>query len=206
MYNIFEKQENLEVRNAQIVYMAEELEMTPSEIKKYVNLAVSTIKTYIYKFADLIDKAREWFGDKTKQVINKLKEKCGFEDTITYDNCTPKAGDCSYIIEYFDSERNFLFLKVGMTNNISRRVKEHLKYYVNHGYDTAYAVVKEIHYAEDEEDALTLENLYRKHYKAIPDCGFIKRDRFATIRYDKEELEQDTALMTKVQMFEMAAV
>ena len=204
MYNVYEKQKNINVRNAQIVYMARELNMTPSQIKKYVDLALSTIRSYIHKFANMLEQAKEWFGNKTKQVVNKIKEKCNVTDIVTYDNCIAKTGDCSYIIEYFDSQHNFVFLKVGMTNNIKRRISEHLRDYTKAGFDTTYAIVKEIHYAEDEEDALTLENLYRKHYKAIPNCGFIKRDRFENIRYSKQDLEQDTALISKVQMFEMA--
>lgn len=204
MYNVYEKQKDINVRNAQIVYMARELNMMPSQIKKYVDLALSTIRSYIHKFADMLEQAKEWFGNKTKQVVNKIKEKCNVTDIITYDNCIAKIGDCSYIIEYFNSQHNFVFLKVGMTNNIKRRIPEHLRDYKKAGFDTTYAIVKEIHYAEDEEDALTLENLYRKHYKAIPNCGFIKRDRFEKVRYNKQDLEQDTALISKVQMFEMA--
>ena len=203
MYNVFEKQENLEVRNAQIVYLAEECGMGASEISKYVDLAVSTIRTYIKKFANLLEKAKEWFGDKAKQLVSKVKEKCNVTDIVTY-NCEHHKGDCAYIIEYFDSQHNFVFLKVGMTNNIDRRVGEHLRYYTNRGWDTTYAVVKELHFAEDEEDALTIENCLRKHYKKIDNCGFIKRDRFEFVRYNKEDLQQDNILQEQLKMFAIA--
>lgn len=203
MYNVFEKQENLEVRNAQIVYLAEECGMEANEISKYVDLAVSTIRTYIRKFANLLEKAKEWFGDKAKQLAQKIKEKCNVTDIVTY-NCEHHKGDCAYIIEYFDSQHNFVFLKVGMTNNINRRVGEHLRYYTNRGWDTTYAVVKELHFAEDEEDALTIENCLRKHYKKIDNCGFIKRDRFEFVRYDKKDLQQDNILQEQLKMFAIA--
>lgn len=203
MYNVFEKQNDIEVRNAQIVYLANECKMSAKEIAKYVDLAVSTIKSYIYKFANLLEKAKEFFGEQGKKVANRIKEKCNVKDIVTFDNCTPKVGDCAYIIEYFDSQHNFLFLKVGMTNNIKRRINEHLRDYSKKGIDTTYAVVKELHFAEDEEDALTLENLYRKHYKAIANNGFIKRDRFSLVRYNKEELQKDIELQNKTRMFEV---
>lgn len=211
MYNVFEKQENMEVRNAQIVYLAEVCGMTASEIAKFVDLAVSTIRGYIKKFSNLLEKAKQWFGNQGKKVVEKIKEKCNVTDLVTFENCVPKKGDCAYIIEYFDSQHNFLFLKVGMTNDIIRRTKEHLKYYCKstrenpNGWDATYAIVKELHFAEDEEDALTLENLFRKHYKNIPDSGFIKRDRFSFVRYNKEELQNDKDLQNKVQIFEKSA-
>lgn len=204
MYNVFEKQECLEIRNAQIVYMAKELEMTPSQIKKYVNLAISTISSYIYKFANMLDQAREWFGDKAKQLMNNLRKKCEGKEIITYE-CKKVSNPCSYIIEYFDSQRNFLFLKVGMTERpLNERIREHLREYVN--LDATYAVVKEMHPAIDKENAEIMESLYRQHYKRMENNGFIKQDRFSMVRYDKQNLEQDKTLMAKVQMFEMVAV
>jgi len=203
MYNIFEKQKDINVRNAQIVYMAKELEMTPSQIKKYVDLALSTIRNYIYKFEDMLDQAREWFGDKAKQLMNNLRKKCEDKNIITYE-CEKTKNPCSYIIEYFDSQRNFLFLKVGMTERpLNERIREHLRDYVN--LDATYAVVKEIHPATDKENAEIMESLYRQHYKKLENNGFIKQDRFSMVRYDKQELEQDTILMSKVKLFEMAA-
>lgn len=204
MYNVFEKQEDLEVRNAQIVYLAKECNMKAEEIANYVDLAINTIKTYIRKFAGLLEKAKQWFGEQGKKIITKVKEKCNVTSLVTFENCTPKVGNCAYIIEYFDSKHNFVFLKVGMTNNIKRRINEHLRDYTKKGFDTTYAVVKELHFAEDEEDALTLENLYRKHYKSITNNGFIKKDRFTFVRYNKEDLQNDKELQTRVQMFEVA--
>ena len=204
MYNVYEKQNDINVRNAQIVYMAKELGMKPKEIKNYVDLALSTIRSYIHKFADMLDQAREWFGKQIGKITNKIKEKCYISDIITYDNCSCKAGHCSYIMEFFDKQHNFLFLKVGKADNVNKRAKEHLRYYPKHGYATQYVVVKEVHYTKDEDDALILEDLYRQYYKTIPDNKYKRNDRFLGIRYNKQDLEQDVALMTKVQMFEMA--
>lgn len=200
-YNVFENYDNnLELRNAQIVYMYNILHMTTEEIAKYVNLALSTIKSYAYKFAHMLDKAKEWFGNKAKKIFDKLREKANVTDIVTYE-CDYRKGDCAYIIEYFDSQKNFTFLKVGMTNDINRRIKEHLRDYTKKDFDTTYAVVKKLYFAEDEEDALTLENLLRKHYKKIPDNGFIKRDRFSKVRFDCAELENDKDLFQKMEMF-----
>lgn len=193
-----------EIRNLQIIYLREVLGYTPTQIAKYVtDIAVSTIKRYIYKFKDLLEEAKQYFGEGIKKVVDKIKEKCNVTDLVTY-NCDHKKGDCAYIIEYFNSQHDFVFLKVGMTNDIQRRINEHLRDYTKKGWDTTYAVVKKLFYAEDEEDALTLENLLRKHYKKIENNGFIKRDRFEFVRYDRDELEQDQDIMQKIQMFATA--
>ena len=202
MYNVFEKQKNMEVRNAQIVYLREVLHMEYKDIVKYVDLAVSTVRIYCRKFAGLLEKAKEWFGEAAKATYAKVKEKLTSLDTVvTCEDCEPKTGDCAYIIEYFNSQKEFIFLKVGMTNNITRRVKEHLRDYTKKGFDATYAVIKKLYYAEDEEDALTLENCLRKHYKAIENCGFIKRDRFSFVRYSNEELNSDNRLQDNIKRF-----
>ena len=190
-YNCFEKQTDLTVRNAQIVYLAKEKGLTATEISNYVTLAVSTIKTYIRKFVGLLEQAKEWFEDKIVKIYNK--------NNVVYE-CEYKKGDCAYIIEYFNSANKFVFLKIGMTNNIQRRVTECIRKY-KESYDVTYAVVKKLYFAKDEEDALTLENLLRQHYKKIADCGFIKRDRFSKIRYNNEELERDIDCNKKMQLF-----
>jgi hypothetical protein len=200
MYNVFEKYDDVDLRNAQIVYMKNVLGMKATEIQKYVDLAASTINSYARKFADMIELAIKWFGDKVKEVITKVKEKVLLNDLITFE-CDHRQGECAYIIEYFDSQKKFLFLKVGKTDHIERRVKQHLREYAKH--DATYAVIKELHFAEDNEDALTIENLLRKHYKAIPNCGFIKNDRFEYVRYNKENLDNDITMNDRIKMFEV---
>lgn len=206
---IYEKQTDKEKRNAQIVYMAKVLGMQPKQIAEYVDLARKTISNYIRTYADLLEKAKEWFTDKIEEIKEKVTNRKGTKknyrviENVTFENCIVKKAQCAYIIEYFDNNHNFLFLKVGKTKDIRNRIKSHFKEYKK--YNATYAVVKELHYAEDDEDALTLENLYRKHYKAIPNCGFIKNDRFKNIRYNAQDLQNDTVLITRVSMFEMAA-
>lgn len=180
---------NPTVRNMQIVYLHEVFKYTPSQIAKYVtDIALSTIRSYIYKFKDLLDKAKKFFG--------RIKK----DERITFE-CNARKGNCAYIIEYFNSEHNFLFLKVGMTNNISRRIKEHFRTYQKQGVDVAFAVVKKLYFAKDEDDALTLENILRKHYKQIENGGFLPRDRFLNIRFNAQELESDIDTVSKLRLF-----
>lgn len=207
---IYEKQTDKEKRNAQIVYMAKVLNMKPAKIAQYVDLTRQTISGYIRKYADLLEKAKEWFTDKIEEIkeqISKRKRirKSKYDKYITYENCIPKANGClSYIIEYFDNKNNFLFLKVGMTTKpIQERIKQHFSEYKQQ--NATYAVVKELHYAEDKENAEILESLYRQYYKTIPNGGFLRNDRFKNIRYNAKDLQNNIALMSRVSMFEMAA-
>lgn len=195
-YNIFEKQENIEIRNAQIVYLKEVLQWSYEKIADFVGLAKSTIATYCRKFSNLLEKAKEWFGEqkeKIKEIFTKEENNIIFE-------CEHHKGECAYIIEYFDKNKNFTFLKIGKTNDINRRIKEHIREYRK--INIKYAEVKKIFYAEDEEDALTIENCLRKHYKKIDNCGFIKNDRFSNVFFNEKELLEDKECMKKIELFQ----
>lgn len=200
IYNVFEKQTNMERRNAQIVYL-NDIGWEEEEIAGLVGLTVATIRRYIIKFADLLEKAKQWFGKVITTISTRAREK--FKNPYIIYECEHHKGDCAYIIEYFDDNKNFLFLKVGMTNNIGRRISEHMREYrKDEKYQNiTYAKVKNLYYAEDEEDALTLENLLRKHYKKIENNGFIRRDRFSNVRYNIENLKNDIDLQNKIQLF-----
>lgn len=196
--NIYSKQNDVEGRRMQVVYMYHELNFTPKQIAQYVALAVSTIRSYAFKFANLLEKARQYFGEKTKELINIAREKTKAGKTITFD-CPHKIGTCAYIIEYFNSQKEFIFLKVGETNNIERRVKEHLKAY-SADFDATYAVVKQLFYTAEDDDALTMENTLRKHYKKKENGGFLPRDRFLFLRYNKEDIEQDKLISAQYKL------
>ena len=203
--NVFEEQETMEERNCQIIYLYHILKWTPKKIGQLVGLANTTISGYVRKFKDLLSKAIELFEGKVVEIKQEIKTKAkNLSNRYVTFECEHKVGDCAYIIEYYDSNKEFVFLKVGMTNNIERRISEHLRDYYRKGFDTTYAVVKRLFFGEDEEDALTLENCLRKHYKRIENSGFIKRDRFSNVRYDREELQADIDTMTKINMFAIA--
>jgi predicted GIY-YIG superfamily endonuclease len=169
--------------------------MSINDIIKYVDLTKSTISNYAYKFADLLERAKQYFGEKVQDFVQKVKAKTTAQTPITYE-CEYKVGNCAYIIEYFNSKKEFIFLKVGMTNNITRRIKEHLKAYTEE-FDSMYAVVKRLYYTKEDDDALTMENTLRKHYKHQENNGFLPRDRFLYCRYDKEDIESDNLITTQ---------
>jgi len=175
-YNVFEKQTDIEVRNAQIVYMYHILNMKPHEIKNYVDLALGTIRTYVRKFADLLDKAKKWF------CTNIFKGEI-------------KVQPCAYIVEFFDKNNIRLFLKVGKSNNLKRRIKEHLN-----KYGAFRAEIKEVFYTKTNNYALMVESMLREHYQNIKNCGYIEQDRFTNAIYSHLDLEQNENLQTILKM------
>lgn len=170
-YNVYEKQENIEVRNAQIVYMNKILGYTPKKISQYVDLALSTIRNYIRKFADLLEKAKLWF-----------------EDSYIYSG-EIKNSPCAYILEFFDGNNKKMFLKVGKTKHIEIRISQLIT-----KYKAKRVEIKKIFYAKSENFAEMIESMLREHYQNIANCGFIRLDRFTNVNYNDEELKNNSFL------------
>ena len=170
-YNVYEKQTDMEVRNAQIVYMYHELNMYPKEISKYVDLALSTIRIYAKKFIGLLDKARQLFTN-TYKYIGEIKNQ-----------------PCAYILEFFDNNNQKMFLKVGKTKQIEIRIAQLLK-----KYQASRVEIKQIFYAKSENFAEIVESMLREHYQNIKDCGFIRLDRFTNVSYNANDLKEDCYL------------
>lgn len=170
-YNVYEKQTDMEVRNAQIVYMYHELKMYPKEISKYVDLALSTIRNYARKFIDLLDKARQWFANSYK-YIGEIKN-------------IP----CAYILEFFNNNNERMFLKVGKTKHIEIRITQLIK-----KYKATRVEIKQIFYTKSENFAEIIESMLREHYQNKENSGYIKLDRFQNAYYNLEDLENDSNL------------
>ena len=101
---------------------------------------------------------------------------------------------CAYVLELFDASGNLLWVKIGKANDLHTRCKQHLscKGYRKEG--LAYIEVKEVYYAENEDDAMTIENELRKHYKARKDANFVPKDRFSGCRHKAGEFEANERL------------
>ena len=176
-YNVYEKQTNMEVRNAQIVYMYHELKMYPKEISKYVDLALSTIRNYVRKFIDLLDKAKQWFANSYK-YIGEIKN-----------------APCAYILEFFNVNNEKMFLKVGKTKHIETRISQLLK-----EYNAKRVEIKQIFYTKTENFAEMVESMLREHYQNVKNCGFVKMDRFTKAIYNFEELKNDYLLQKTLEI------
>lgn len=185
LYNPLCYNNDTTVRNAQIVYLHEVIKMTYADISKIVKLAVNTCSNYYHKFKIALGAmARKIFKiGATKRI-----------DIIT--ECELKKGDCAYIVEFFNEKDEFTYTKIGYSNDVFRRMKEHID---RTKYGTTKVVVKAIFYFTDEEQALTMENAIRKYYKdKNGKADFVKRDRFSQQRLQTEELALFTEKAEKI--------
>lgn len=82
----------------------------------------------------------------------------------------------TYVVEhYLDGER--VWLKVGKAKNLWQRMVRQLADYAKDGKADS-VIIRAFYPAETEEEALSMENLLRHHYKQDPANGFVRQDRF----------------------------
>lgn len=175
-YDLFEKQDNMEVRNAQIVFMGKVLNWHPNKIKDYVDLALGTIRIYIKKFEYLLEQAKEWF------------------DLTAYTGEIRQA-PCAYILEFFNEKDQKMFLKVGKTKHITTRLKQLIT-----EYKAKRVEIKQIYYTKSENYAEIVESALREHYQNIVGSGYIKLDRFKNVCYSFLDLKTDENLQKIIEI------
>jgi hypothetical protein len=184
-YNPLEKQNNIDVKHAQVIYLDKVMNKPIDEIAEITDYAESTIKRYIKKFAHLLSWAKEIFT-KTKQKLMGISYE--FLGRIEWE-VEKTYKPCAYIIEYFDEKDNFLWLKVGKTSQpLQNRVYQHLnKDYKGIAYK---AVIKNYFECNNDDDALTMENMLRKYYKQQNnEKDFLPLDRFTEQRYNLQVMQ-----------------
>ena len=115
--DVFQTFEDTNMKRMQAVYL-NAYGFTAKEISKWVSYAESTIKTYIRKFADLLDKAKKTFYHITKKVKAVL---VGGRQLV-------------YLFKFYDSDGKLICSKVGTTTRLpEQRLQEEIKYYRKHG-------------------------------------------------------------------------
>ena len=124
----------------QIVYLRYIDGLTPSQIAKYTHYALSTIRSYMYKYTNLLEEAKAYF-----QIIKELTIHPMIENPYGYNLHT--KDNYFYLIKFYDEEENFLMSKVGTTDRtLSTRLTEHFK--TNSPYDrmnAKYLVINKIY-------------------------------------------------------------
>jgi hypothetical protein len=111
--DVFQTFEDTNMKRMQAVYL-NAYGFTAKEISKWVSYAESTIKTYIRKFADLLDKAKKTFYHVTKKVKKVLQ---GGRQLV-------------YLFKFYDSDGKLVCSKVGTTTRLpEERMKEEIKSY-----------------------------------------------------------------------------
>jgi len=119
--DVFQRFEDTDTKRLQVVYLGNH-GFTPAEIHKWVDYAESTIKTYLRKFADLLERAKRFFYHVTKKVKKVLR---GGKQLV-------------YLFKFYDSDGKLICSKVGTTTRLpEERLKEEIKYYQKHGIPVA---------------------------------------------------------------------
>ena len=159
--DVFQTFEDTNVKRLQLVYL-DKHGFTPEEIRKWTGYAVSTIKSYIKKFADKIEEACKTFYHITLKTKNVLR---GGKQLV-------------YLFKFYDKHGTLICSKVGTTTRLPEtRLKEELKYYQNHGIDVVDAEICSVidcgAIPAEGAESHTRAFYIRKH----PDA-FCKNDRF----------------------------
>lgn len=155
----------------QVVFLTRVLHFTYEVVSEITRYAISTIRTFYYRFKDCVEKAKQIFQ---------------YNDCIIWD-AAPTDKACGYVLEFWDGNK-LLFLKIGMTTNIQRRVKEHLRNYnKNKRYEKLICKVKMVYETSSEENAIIIEAALREFYKEKYKNAYIRQDRFLGVSYQQEE-------------------
>ena len=159
--DVFQKFSDVEMQRMQVVYL-NDVGFSVADIKRWSDYAESTIRNYIRKFADLLDKAKKIFyhvTQKTKKVL------VGGRQLV-------------YLFKFYESNGNLICSKVGTTTRLpEQRLKEEIRYYREHDLPVANAEICSVIDcgAIPAEGA---ESYARAEYiKKYPD-KFKKNDRF----------------------------
>ena len=188
-----EKQNDTNVCHAQVVYLYEVLHKTYSEIAEITNYAVSTIKGYVKKFADLLSWAKEIFEETIEKV---RKPRASKYDSVIETNgldITSKNGEMCYLFRFYNAEGDLLCSKVGTTTRtIRKRLIEELtgKTYKRMG--ATNAIVDRVWNCGDMP-AEGLESLIRSEYIKKYPKSFKKNDRFINELFDLDECDKIAA-------------
>lgn len=178
-------------KHLQIIYLREVDKWTPTQIAKIVDYTLATIRSYFYKFRNLLKEAKAFFKDVAANTLKKAEE------------------TSAYVIEFYYPNNKRAFLKIGMTTRkVEVRAKEYLKQWNSkHEQQLAYYSIRYvIPCGRSDDDAQTMENALRKHYKQSDPAGYTPRDRFKNAIFSKTELLADAFIAQQYELLGYGAL
>ena len=177
--NAYQKHDNLstEERRMQLVYIIYDStenkpKLSSDEMCDLLGYAWNTIRNYQYKYAYLLEKAKEKFCTIVKEIIKGIVEKI----PIVFG----KGTKVCYLCKFYDSNGNLLFSKVGTTERtVMTRIKEEMRKYGKQ-FDVCGAVIESVFDcgALPPEGA---ESAVRSYFIKKYPQAYIKNDRFMGI-------------------------
>lgn len=175
MYNPYTlKTDDTHLKRLQLVYLGLKDKLTPEKIARYVDYSVSTIKTYLRKFKDLLEEAISIFTS-TVSIVQDVAD-------------FGKGVDKCYLFKFYNNDK-IVFSKIGTTARpIKTRLREEIKSYTKTGFDFTHVVIESIiNCGEVPSDGA--ESLARAMFIRQYPNTFLKNDRFLGVDIPKEKFE-----------------
>lgn len=112
----FQQYDETETKQMQVVYLNDN-GFSKEEIAKYTGYAISTIKRYISKFKNLLEKAKNTFYHITQKVKS----------------ITQAGKQLVYLFKFYGADNELICSKVGTTIHLPEtRLREEINYYRKH--------------------------------------------------------------------------
>lgn len=203
--NAYARYDDCQTKYCQIVYLAKKREESFEFISELTGYAVSTVRSYVYKFSHLLEKACEMFKYSRKKKKDEIKinepvpqNKVTKSEAVSVNKTihpnieficpdVSKDSDKFYLIRAFKADGTRVFSKVGTTiREILIRMKEHLRAYANLG--VVRIVVDKI-WDCGNIPSEGVESWFRALYIRKWPEKFNKNDRFFDVDFDLEEAE-----------------
>jgi len=162
--NCYNHYEDADTKRLQVVYLNQVKKLPPKKISEYVDYALSTIRNYIWKFKDMIDRAIALFEKGIETILQIKKEYY------------------AYIMRIW-SRNKLMYTKIGYSCDPKRRAKEHLK-----KYGATNVEIVQLYKFDNDDDGYTMENILRKYFKGKEGSIFIPRDRFQNVSCTENDL------------------
>lgn len=190
MINCYDSYVDTNVKKAQVVYLRAEKDLDWHDIADIVGYAVSTVKSYYYKFKGFLQSVKDYFEGKINELVNLVYKKTQTARKNVVYECEQIADNVptAYVTEVSDCGEH-KFIKIGFSNQVLTRMNEHA---TNKKYGSDLTVyVKAIYVFDDEEDAKIMECKLRKYFKNRNNgADYVKQDRFVEQRIDNDILKE----------------
>jgi len=139
-------------------------------------LTIGGIKRFFTRYYNLLEEAISEFVDDIIPDFPQHSREYFYNGTNEY-----HAGYCAYVIGCYKNNA-LKFLKVGMSNDFNRRMREHLR---NKTYDIDAISVYFVTYAPSRLSATTIETRFRNFYQKF--FTLTRNDRFYGGRYEGQD-------------------
>ena len=191
--------ESTEIQRLQVVFLRLVANQSYKTISCITLYAISTCRSYASKYSDLLEESKKYFyfEEDTENNVFSLplpireNNDIARKDRVIWECESYKKGiPCAYICDIYDVNAQKLFMKVGYSSEIKKRMNAHVPYYIDHNFPEASTlIVKHIFTFNSQEEALTMENFMRAYYrKKNNDEDFLKNDRFLAQEVTKKDI------------------